>query len=201
MSKVLTNWAEATQNANKAMIALVSCVENGLNAWIELRENGDQKHPIKIKNPELDNPFNWTMLSGTTRPSPGLLNHNFFNETEKDLTYNWTACFGEEKAIAEYQKNRIISKELFGKAGICHPVRIEDANNYRKNIVGDNYDYSYWLTYWKPKEGIPYWVVDKNIGKVFTICYTKDPVDKAPSIRKAAQFLLDYADWLQNQDC
>lgn len=193
-SKVYTTWTEATNNASKAMIGLLSCIESGRNAWIEIRKNGEQSYPIKIKNPALDNPFNWEMSYGIPRNENDMLNHSYFNETERDLTYNWMACFGEKKAIEEYQKNGTISKELFNGTGICHPVRIKDANFYRKNIIGDNYEYGYWVTYWKPKKNIPYWIVDESIGDVFTICFNDDIiVDKAEAIRKAAEFMLAYA--------
>ena len=194
MSKVYTTWTEATNNVSKAMMGLVSCIESGKNAWIEVRKNGEQACPIKIKNPALDNPFNWEMMCGVPRNETELMNHKYFNDTEKDLTYNWTACFGEENAIKEYQSNGTITKELFNGVGICHPVRIKDANFYRKNILGDNYEYGYWVTYWKPKKNIPYWVVDDSIGDVFTICFDDEIVDKAKAIRKAAQFMMEYAD-------
>ena len=54
MSKVHTTWTEATTNVNKAMIMLLSCLDSGKNAWIELRKNGDQAYPIRMKNPALD---------------------------------------------------------------------------------------------------------------------------------------------------
>lgn len=38
MSKVHTTWTEATTNVNKAMIMLLSCLDSGKNAWIELRK-------------------------------------------------------------------------------------------------------------------------------------------------------------------
>lgn len=194
--KVYTNWSQATNNASRAMMGLISCIEHGMNAWIELRKNGEQDHPMKIKNPELDNPFNWTMSFGVPRDGAELLNHNYFNDTEKDLTMNWTACFGEPDAIKEYQEHGKITKELFKGQGTCHPVKIADANFYRKNTLGDNYKYEFWVTYWQPKDKIPYWVVDESVGDVFTVCYNDEPVDKAEAIRKAARFMMDYADSL-----
>lgn len=194
MSEVYTTWTEATNNASKAMMGLISCIESGKNAWIEVRKNGEQEYPIMRKNPALDNPFNWEMLYGVPRNEKEMMDHKYFNDTEKDLTYNWTACFGEEDAIKEYQNNGTISKELFQGCGVCHPVRIIDANFYRKNIVGDNYEYDYWVTYWKPKNDIPYWIVDDTVGDVFTICFNNEKVNKADAIKKAAQFMMDYAD-------
>lgn len=93
------------------------------------------------------------------------MNYKYFNDTEKDLTYNWIACFGSE-----------------------------DANYYRKNIIGDNYNYNYWTTYWRPRTNIPYWIVDDNVGDVFTICFNDEVVDKAKTIKKTAQFMMEYAD-------
>lgn len=198
MSKVYTSWTEATNNASKAMISLISCLDSNKNAWIEIRKNGDQDSPIKTKNPALDNPFNWEMSYGVPRNEDEMKKHHYFNETEKDLTFNWIAGFGDENAIKEYQVNGIISKGLLNGTGICHPVRIKDANLYREKFVGDNYEYGYWTTYWKPKNNIPYWIVDETIGDVFTICYNDEPVDKADAIVKTAQFMLEYANSLQS---
>ena len=82
MSKVHTTWTEATTNVNKAMIMLLSCLDSGKNAWIELRKNGDQAYPIKMKNPELDNPFNWEMSYSTPRNEKEMMNYKYFNDTE-----------------------------------------------------------------------------------------------------------------------
>lgn len=196
MGEISTRWTQATKDPNEAMISLVSCLEAGLNAWIELRKNGNQELPIKIKNPLLDNPFNWAFNYGTLRNDKELEKENWFNDTEKDLTLNWVACFGERKAIDAYQKDGTISAGMFTGMGICHPVRIEDANYYRREIVKDGYKYGYFVDHWKPKDSIPYWVVDETAGDVFTICYTEGPVDKKEALKRAAQFMLDYADRL-----
>lgn len=195
MSKVCTNWAQATVDPQMAAISLLSCLNAGKNAWIEVRKNTEKDCaiPIMRSNPELDNPFNWTMNYGVPRNEKALESRQYLNETERDMTYNWTCCYGTEKAIEEYQKNRTITRELFEGTGIAHPVRIEDANYYRKNILGDNYDHEYWTTYWKPKNGIPYYVADDRIEDVFVVCYDNSPVDKRKAIEAAGQFLLDYA--------
>ena len=36
-------------------------------------------------------------------------------------------------------------------------------------------------------------IIDERIGDVFTICYTKDSVDKKKLYENAGKFLLDYA--------
>lgn len=189
-SKIVhTNWAQSTTNPGTAMHGLISCLENGLNAWLELRCNDAQDFPIKIKNPALDNPFNWTMSYGTVRNEKELLEHHYFNETEKDLTYNWVACFGNKEAVQLYQEKGIISEGLINGFGICHPVKIRDSNKYRKKIAKDNYEYGYWVTFWKPIDGIPYYIPDPSVKRVITICYNYEPVNKADALRKAAEFI------------
>lgn len=202
MSEVLTSWTEAMTDPYKAIIALISCLQHNKNAWIEIRKNGDQAFPIMKKNPELDNSFNWTMSYGTTRNEDEINKRGYFNDTEKDLTFNWTACFGTEKAIEEYQKNDVVSPDMFN-GSICHPVRIKDANAYRRDVVGDNYDYTYFVTYWKPKKGIESWIVDESIGDVFVVCYEKDTdekVDKKKAMVTAAQLLLAYAETIPDKE-
>lgn len=56
------------------------------------------------------------------------------------------------------------------------------------------YEYGYWVTFWKPKDDIPYWIADENIGDVFTICFNDEAVDKKEAVRRAAQFMMEYAE-------
>lgn len=194
MGNVSTRWMQATTDPSEALIGFVSCLESNKNAWIEIRKNGDQDYPIMKKNPLLDNPFNWTSAYGVPRNEEEMANGQYFNNTEKDMTYNWIAAFGTEKAIEEYQKNGTITEGLMNGGGISHPVRIKDANAYRRDIIGDNYKYGYFVQYWKPKDGIKYYVVDDSIDDVFVICFDDGPVDKTKAIIRTARFLAAYAD-------
>lgn len=200
MSKIKTSWTRATTNPNEAMIALTACLASGKNAWIEVLKNGDQEFPIMKKNPALEDPFNWTMSYGEPRNEQQLKETSFFNEIEKDLTYNWTSCYGTKEAAEEYQKNgRIMEGLILGGETEC-PVRIEDANRYRKEITGDNYKYNYWVTRWKAKDGIPYYIVDEDIGDVFTICYKNEPVNIKEALTKVAHYLLAYKKILEDEN-
>lgn len=191
---VKTNWTKATTNPYEALAGLISCINAGKHCWIEYRDNNDKEieFPIKKKNPALDNPFNWEMAYGIPRSEMDLLETKYFNETERDLTYNWTACYGEAGAIKAYQENATISKEMFS-GGICHPVRIHDANYYREHIKKDGYKYGKtWVTHWKPKNGIPYYIREEGL-KVYVICYDDQPANEAQCVNSAANFLLRLA--------
>lgn len=194
MGETNTSWTKATINPSEAMLGLVSCLEAGKNAWIELRKNGDQRFPVMKKNPELDNPFNWTLDYGEPRNEKAMESAAYFNETQKDLTYNWTACFGAQEAIDKYQKDGTVSDGLCKEIGICHPVRREDAKTYRQIVTGDNYDGKYWISHWKPKPGIKLYVVDDSISEVFTVCCDDSPMNKKEALEKAAKFLIMYAE-------
>lgn len=188
--EVKTNWTTATTNIGIALAQLVSCIESGHNAWIELRVNGHQDYPIVRPNHELDDPFNWKMLYSA--PDIGK-NTKFLNETEKDLTYNWVDVRSTKEAAELYKKTGEISEGLIFGDYVNIPVRREDANRYRKEFAKDNYEYR-WITTWTPKDGIPSYVPDKTVGQVFTICYTDEKVDRAFLMRKSAEILLKYAD-------
>lgn len=200
---VKTNWTKATTDANKALMGLLSCIQSGCNAWIEVRKNGDQDYPVEKVNPELDNPFNWEFAYGTPRNEEEMAKHRYLNDTEKDLTYNWTDAFGTPEAIEKYQKTGEVTPGLFNGQGTSCPVRIVDANRYRKEIKGDGYEYNFWAAYWRPKEGIDVYVLDDEIDEVFVICYDNSPEnipDKKDLIRKAGEFLLAYADGLNRTE-
>ena len=192
MSDVKRNYTEATTNPYKALAGLISCINSGRNCWIEYMDNEDESITFAVmqKNPALNNPFNWQMNYGTPKSEQRLYETTFFNDTEKEMTYNWTALYGTKEAIEMYQKEGKITKDLNCRGGgICHPVKIEDANKHRKQFVGDNYKYGEsWTTFWKPKDGIPYYVREKGI-KVFVICYNDEPADEEEILRSASNFL------------
>lgn len=199
MSEVNTRWTHATTDPGEALAALVSCLEAGLNGWIEIRDNGDQEYPIMKVNPELNNPFNWKMAYGTVRNEKEMREHRYLNDTEKELTYDWTAGYGEQEAIEKYRKTGEITEGLLKNAGIAFPIRIKDAVEYRKKFTKDGYaNYRYFTTYWEPRNGIPARIVDDSVGKVFTVCFNEEPADKKENMRRAAAFLLAYADGLDS---
>lgn len=194
MSKTHTGWMHATTDPNEAMIGLVSCLDSGYNAWIEVRKNGDQEFPIMKKNPMLDDPFNWRLGYSSRTKEKELEEYQYFNETEKDLTYNWIGAFATVEAAAAYKKDRTIIKGLIGNIGSVQcPVRKEDAERYRSDIQGDNYKYTYFTDFWKPKEGISRYIVDEDIENVFVVCYSTEEADKKTALERAASFLLAYA--------
>lgn len=194
MAEVNTRWTHATKNPSEALAGLVSCLEAGNNAWLELRDNGDQEFPIMKVNPKLDDPFNWTMMCGVPRNEKEMREKNYLNETEKDLTFNWMAGFGTKEAVEKYQQTGEVTEGLLSGVGVSSPVRIKDADFYRAQFTGDNYKYGFFVTYWKPKDGIKQYIPDESVGKVFTVCCSNGPVDKKEAARKAAAFLLAYAD-------
>ena len=194
-----TNWTQATTDVSEAMTALIACVESGRNAWIEVQRNGEQEFPIQVSNPLLDDPFNWTLMYGAPRNEKEINERHYLNQTEEDLTRNWTCTFGTAEAIKAYQKDKTISKDLFVGCGVACPVRIEDANRYRHEIAGDDYKYDFWMSFWRPKGNIPY-RVPADIDEVFVICYDNEPVKKSDAIRHAIEFMMHYADILDAKE-
>lgn len=102
---IRTNWTTATTNYQEALLALQACKGSCRTCWLELRENGDQDFPIKIVNPVLNDPFAWEFSYGTYMNPELLLRHNFLNDTERDLTYNWIARLWKSGC------DRVVSKE------------------------------------------------------------------------------------------
>lgn len=192
MNEIKTGWTHATKDPHIAMICLLGCLNSGKNAWIELRDNGDQEFPIMIPNPVLDDPFKWQFSYGTPTNKEDIEKHQFLNETERDLTLNWVSVMGTPEAVAAYQKDRTIIEGLILGGSVSCPVRREDANRYRAEVTGDNYQYGLMTDWWKPLEGIPYYIPDPSLGKVFTVCYDDETVDMKFACRRAAEFLTEY---------
>ena len=130
MNKTDTTWTQATTNPSEIMLGLVSCLESGKNAWIEIRKNGDQAYPVS------ETPFNWEMNYGGPRNEQQLKNYDFFNETEKDLTYNWISCFGTKEAVDLYQANGTVMEGLFLGGNIACPVRLLTGNRKKSLSAG-----------------------------------------------------------------
>lgn len=191
-NKIYTNWTTATTNYAHALSGLISAIEAGKNAWIEIRRNGDQDYPLMIPNPNLDHPKAWTMSYGTIRNEMDIINHKFLNETEKDLTNNYTTAFGSQEAVDRYYETGVLTKENFLGVGICHAVKIEDAIEYRKNDDGYS-NYRHWVYFWQPRNNA--YRIPANIDKVFTVCYDNQPVsDKKILFQKASEFLARLAE-------
>lgn len=170
---------------------MMHCISCGYNAWIEVQKNGEQSYPILIPNPELDNPHNWTSsIATTSQPKT-----NFLNNTEKDLTENWICAFScSEKAVEAYVKEGKITEGLIRlatdnvpEAHLCN-IRKTDATKFRQIYTKDGYDYTKPSFYhlWKPKEGIPYYIPDPSIDKVFVVCYNNEPVNMKQSLEKVS---------------
>lgn len=70
MNNTKTSWTNATDNIQKALTGVIDCIERGINAWIEVRDNTDPDiaFPITMPNPALNNPFNWKSIYGVLRP-------------------------------------------------------------------------------------------------------------------------------------
>ncbi len=184
-----TSWTEATQSPFVALAGLLSCLTAGKNAWIESQTNGEQSYPVTVPNPLLDNPFNWTMSYGSPGDPPE--NQQYVNETHRDLTLNWTACFGQADAIEAYANGGKLTKPAIEGMGKCFPCRKADFLALRTDLKGWTFK-ELWTTYWKPVEGIPY-RVPAPIGKVFVICFNDEPFDQRESLLRASAFLAEAA--------
>jgi hypothetical protein len=178
-----TNWTKATTDLYEAMVGVFAAQRAGHNAWLEHQKNGEQEFPVKIKNPILDDPFNWTMLYGV--PLSGEIDdvdREFFNETEEDLFRNWIACFGEPKAIEHYWKTGKVIEGLIRSAGTCFPLRRKDHPRPEAS--------KHWVYMWKPKNDVPYWVVDPDVEYVFQVVYDGDyPPNQRTLVNRLVVFL------------
>lgn len=177
-----TNYTHATTNPYIAIAGLHSAMTSGLNAWIELQNNGEQDYPIVVPNPALDNPFNWN----SSCSFPGRSEEKkFFNETEKDLHENWTTCFGTKEAVEDYQTKGIVSDALSKGMGVCTPIKKEDLLKIRPDLKG----YEFWENLWTNNNEIQRWIPDPSIGKVYVVCTNDEPLDKEKSLAQLKEFV------------
>lgn len=197
----ITQWSKAITSIGEAMLSLMNCLHYGYNAYIAVKKNGNQEFPVVKKNPELENPFNWESAYGTIGKDVG---KDSFNSMEKELRENWIEVFSTQEAAAAYKKDRTLLPGLIlGNGSVKLPVRKEDANRYRKEVIKDNYNYDIWSHMWKAKEGIPYYILDETVKNVFVVYYKKENAltenDLVARVKEAADVLLTYADQLEQQ--
>lgn len=195
---IRTNWTTATTNYQEALLALQACKGSCRTCWLELRENGDQDFPIKIVNPALNDPFAWEFSYGTYMNPESLLRHNFLNDTERDLTYNWIAGFGNPVAIELYRKNRELTEGLNAGIDTCFPIRIADARSIVIrlsamvciSLSGKRRLYGQFLETEKEDSGL---CTDQTIGKVFTVCtdVEGDVISEIDSLERTAKTLME----------
>lgn len=199
--KNITQWSKATTSIGEAMLSLMNCLHLGYDAYIAVENNGDQEFPVVKKNPELENPFNWESMYGTIGESA---KKDYFNNTEKELGKNWVEVFATQEAADAYKKDRTLLPGLIlGNGNVKIPVRKEDANRYREQIVKDGCKYDIWNHEWQAKKGIPYYIVDDSVKKVFVVYHKQDSslteYNLVETVKKAADVLLTYADQLERQ--
>lgn len=185
-----TNWTQATQNPIEALTSLMTAIKMkpGIKVWLELQKNGDQAWPVMVPNSDLSKPENWTMSYGVpSKPSEEELQR--MNEYERDMTLNYTACFGEPEAIEIYYREGRVTKGLMKGIGTCFAMKKTDVIKHRHDLQKMNWTADdLWTTYWKPK-GIAY-QVPADIDKVYVICINDElPMDEQTGIQTAIDFL------------
>lgn len=182
----LLNWTQATTELEQAILGVLSCRKAGYRAWIEIANNADVPYPIQIKNPALNNPENWTMLYGIPKPPPSEEQKSFFNNTERDLYYNYDYSFRRYRC----EKGHIFFvKQLFsgGKCPKCNtetnqfcgPVKLKDPSNRT------------WITCWTAKKDVPCWIPDPKVSGVYVVAHSNNEaaLNERQSLLQIAEFI------------
>lgn len=91
LKKVRTDWSDPTQNITEAVCSLMRSLDHGYNAWLEIREDGNENSPKE--NPALlgkvfvvcydDQPFN--SIKAFERAGEFLIRYSEFIRTGIDL--------------------------------------------------------------------------------------------------------------------
>jgi len=183
--EIQTNWSRATLDISVAILGVIKAASTGLDAWIELLDNGKQDYPIVVPNPDLNNIDNWTMSYGIPYDTKFFDDKKFLNDTEENLTRNYIAGFATEEIIKIYRETGKLPKGAKLGTGKCFPMKRKDSND------------NTWIYTWKPLDNIPYWTPDKNIKKVFTVCTCQREVDYPALLLHMSSFLQTYANSLK----
>lgn len=91
-------WTVAATSPFKAFRNFVMCLQRGHEAAIKRVRNEDALHnAIRMKNPDLNHHENWEAGSAYPQSEAQLAARCYFNDVERDLTYNWDTVFSQEE--------------------------------------------------------------------------------------------------------
>ena len=124
----------AFRDLSEAISNLIFQIEKGKNVVIVRKKASQTKDGVKIKNPALEYRDNWKSTASWTRTEDELARQTFFNDTERDLFFNYKSTFFTGK------------KETPGggdRAGI-RPLKPGEKKFYYEQ--------------WQPANGEPYWI-------------------------------------------
>ncbi len=184
-SSATTNLIDAIQKCSKA-------IDRHIGSYIEIGENKNAEQPVRIVNPELDDPFNW--YSGMAYKRSSNAEPRFLNTTHEDLHHNWFSAFGTKQAVEAYQRDGTMLDGLIENGGISHPLPFSVGVEY-----GINEEYLQgWNRIWEPKKGIKRYIIDPKIDKVYIVVNGDDRIGtKQQSLQRLAKFIADNANNLE----
>jgi hypothetical protein len=188
-----TTWSQATSDKLAAVENLISCHRAGHRPIITKRNNldlGAFEYPLNIPNPALNDWRNYTMSYGV----PNSMNvyaqiAAIKNATEKDLAANYTSYFFENQKEKDDYLNKGKLPRKFTNRGVCGPMKKSDFLKLRPNLVKAGWgEGSLWTTFWKPLNGIPYYVAE-DCGEVYCVTIAAEP---AMSEKEFEKFLSEF---------
>lgn len=168
-----TNWSKATTNLFEAIKSLLSALQAGKIAHLEIMKNEDVAYPIKVENPETLKMENWTMMFGLPKQNDQV---DFWNETERYLVQECYHTYATPEAIRLFEEEGLITEELMLNGGTEYMIPFDIAREIR--LAQDGYDLAtnQWArgTYYRIKDGIEHWVIDPKVKWVFVVVIEED---------------------------
>ena len=168
-----TNWTSATHNPFKAFKGLVSCLQSGYNAWIELQENGKQDNPLLETNPNINNLSTWKSSGSYFVQDWAKEKERIENDTihpfAKKLMLEYTTVFGSEEEYENYLKTGEVKFLGMGKK---YFIRYDDLIKTREKEGIKLSDKSRYVLSVLPIEH--YKQVKKTNRKVFVVCFNSE---------------------------
>lgn len=174
--KTLTNWTEATRNPFKAISSLISCLQAGRNAWLELQENGNQEYPLREKLiKESTDPCAWDcacqpFAQDWEERKEVILTSDSYSPMQKKFMTEYTSVFGSQEQYDNYLKT---GDADFRGIGRQYLIKYDDLARKRKEqgIALSPKTRFYPMVSLKSRNKRPL-----IKGKVLVVCYNNDKV-------------------------
>ena len=168
-----TNWSKATTNLFEAIKSLLSALQAGKIAHLEIMKNEDVAYPIKVKNPETLKMENWTMMFGLPKQNDQV---DFWNETERYLVQECYHTYTTPEAIRLFEEEGLITEDLLKSGGAEYMIPFDIAREIR--LAQDGYDLAtnVWArgTHYCIKDDVERWVLDPSVKWVFVVVIEED---------------------------
>jgi len=133
MKNTNTAWSSPKTNFLAGINCLRKALASGSNAKLIRMYNEDCYYPIKVQESEKNIDIrSYNFSNGALRTRAEIMAGNQ-SDVDKNLTLNYTTCYGKQKAVDTYYETGMLSKDNLIGVGKSHLVMVTDLIAYYRS--------------------------------------------------------------------